>query len=44
MRAIFAPRLGPTDLALAILYLLVLPLRHDRSVNQVLQCGEGMIH
>jgi hypothetical protein len=40
MRAIAAPRLGPTDLAFAILHLLALPLRHDRSVDQVLKCGK----
>jgi hypothetical protein len=26
------------------LYLLTLPLCHDCSVNQVLECREGMIH
>jgi hypothetical protein len=41
---IAASRLRPTDLALAILHLLALLLCHDCSVNQVLKCGEGMIH
>jgi hypothetical protein len=41
---IAASRLGSTDLALAILHLLTLPLCHDCSVNQVLECREGMIH
>jgi hypothetical protein len=44
MRAIATPRLGPTDLALAIFHLFVLPLHHDRSVDQVLKRGEGVIH
>jgi hypothetical protein len=39
---IAASKLGSTDLALAILHLLVLPLCHDCSVNQVLECREGM--
>jgi hypothetical protein len=39
-----ASRPGSTDLALAILHLLTLPLCHDCSVNQVLECREGMIH
>jgi hypothetical protein len=43
-RAIAASRLRPTDLALPILYLLALLLCHDCSVDQVLKCGEGMIH
>jgi hypothetical protein len=43
-RAIAASRLGPTDLALAILHLFTLPLCHDCSINQVLKSGEGMIH
>jgi hypothetical protein len=43
-RAIAASRLRPTDLALAILHLFALPLRHDRSVNQVLKREEGVIH
>jgi hypothetical protein len=43
-RAIAAPRLRPTDLALAIFHLFALPLCHDCSVNQVLECGECMIH
>jgi hypothetical protein len=43
-RAITASRLTSTNLALAILHLLALLLYHDRSVNQVLKCGEGMIH
>jgi hypothetical protein len=43
-RAIAASRLGPTNLALAILHLFVLPLCHDRSVDQVLKYGEGVIH
>jgi hypothetical protein len=42
--AIAASRLRSLDLALAILHLLALFLRHDRSVNQVLKCGEGMVH
>jgi hypothetical protein len=29
---------------LAILHLFTLPLCHDCSVNQVLECEEGMIH
>jgi hypothetical protein len=33
-----------TDLVLVILYLLALLLCHDRSVDQVLKGGEGMIH
>jgi hypothetical protein len=41
---IAASRLGSTDFALAILHLLTLPLCHDFSVNQVLECREGMIH
>jgi hypothetical protein len=41
---IAASRLGSTDLALTILHLLTLPLRHDCSVNQVLECREGVIH
>ena len=40
MRTIVASKLGFTDLALAILHLLVLLLGHDRSVDQVLKCGE----
>jgi hypothetical protein len=44
MRAIAASRLGSTNLTLALLHLFVLPLYHDRSVNQVLERGEGMIH
>jgi hypothetical protein len=43
-RTIAASRLGSTNLALAILHLLTLPLCHDCSVNQVLECREGMIH
>jgi hypothetical protein len=43
-RTIAASRLGSTDLALTILHLLTLPLCHDCSVNQVLECWEGMIH
>jgi hypothetical protein len=43
-RTITASRLGSTDLALAILHLLTLPLCHDCSVNQVLECREGVIH
>jgi hypothetical protein len=42
--AIVASRLGSTNLALAILHLLTLLLCHNCSVNQVLKCGEGMIH
>jgi hypothetical protein len=41
---IAASRLRPTDLALVILHLLALLLCHDCSVDQVLKCGEGMIH
>jgi hypothetical protein len=41
---IAASRLRSTNLALAILHLFTLPLRHDCSVNQVLKSGEGMIH
>jgi hypothetical protein len=44
MRAIAASSLRSTDLTLAILHLFALPLCHDCSVNQVLKCGEGMIH
>jgi hypothetical protein len=44
MRTIATSRLGSTDLALAILHLLTLPLCHDCSVNQMLKCREGMIH
>jgi hypothetical protein len=43
-RTIAASRLRSTDLTLAILHLLALLLCHDRSVDQVLKCGEGMIH
>jgi hypothetical protein len=43
-RAIAASRLRSTDLMLAILHLFALPLCHDCSVNQVLKCGECMIH
>jgi hypothetical protein len=43
-RTVAASRLGSTDLALVILHLLTLPLCHDFSVNQVLECREGMIH
>jgi hypothetical protein len=42
--AIAAPRLRPTNLVLAILHLLTLLLYHDCSVDQVLKCGEGMVH
>jgi hypothetical protein len=42
--AITAPRLRPTNLALAILHLLALLLYHDCSVDQVLKGGEGMVH
>jgi hypothetical protein len=42
--AIAAPRLGSTNLALAILHLLAFLLCHDCFVNEVLKCGEGMIH
>jgi hypothetical protein len=42
--AIAAPRLGPTNLALAILHLLALLLCHDCSVDQVLKCGAEMVH
>jgi hypothetical protein len=44
MGAIAASRLGSTDLTLAIFHLFALPLCHDCSVNQMLKCGEGMIH
>jgi hypothetical protein len=44
MRTIAASRLGSTDLVLAILHLFALPLCHDCSLNQVLECREGMIH
>jgi hypothetical protein len=44
MRVIATPRLRANDLALVILHLFVLPLRHDRSVDQVLKCGEGVVH
>jgi hypothetical protein len=44
MRTTAASRLGSTDLALVILHLLALSLCHDCSVNQVLECREGMIH
>jgi hypothetical protein len=43
-RTIAASRLGSTDLTLAILHLFVLPLFHDCSIDQVLKCGEGVIH
>src|SRR5688500_19785057 len=43
-RTIAASRLGSTDLALTILHLFTLPFCHDCSVNQVLECREGMIH
>jgi hypothetical protein len=43
-RAIAASRLRSTYLALAILHLFALPLCHNCSVDQVLKCGEGMIH
>jgi hypothetical protein len=43
-RAIATSRLRSTDLTLAILDLFVLPLCHDCSTNQVLECGKGMIH
>jgi hypothetical protein len=42
--AIAASRLRSTNLALAILHLLVLLLCHDCSIDQVLKDGEGMIH
>jgi hypothetical protein len=29
---------------LAILHLLALLLYHDRSIDQVLKCGKGMVH
>jgi hypothetical protein len=44
MGAIAASRLRSTNLTLAILHLLVLLLCHDRSIDQVLKGGEGMIH
>ena len=43
-RAVAASKLGSTDLALTIFHLLALSLRHDRSINQVLECREGVIH
>jgi hypothetical protein len=43
-RAIAASRLRSTDLTLVILHLFALPLCHDCSINQVLKCGEGVIH
>jgi hypothetical protein len=43
-RVIAASSLRSTDLTLVILHLFTLPLCHDRSVDQVLKCGEGMIH
>jgi hypothetical protein len=43
-RAIAASRPRSTNLALAILHLFTLPLCHDCSINQVLECGKGMIH
>jgi hypothetical protein len=43
-REIAASRLRSTNLALAILLLLALLLYLDCSVDQVLKCGEGMIH
>jgi hypothetical protein len=43
-RANAAPRLRPIDLVLAILHLFALSLHHDRSVDQVLKCGEGVVH
>jgi hypothetical protein len=43
-RAIAASRLRSTDLTLVILHLFTLLLCHDCSVNQVLECREGMIH
>jgi hypothetical protein len=44
MGAIAAPRLRSTNLAPAVLHLLALLLCHDCSVDQVLKCGEGMVH
>jgi hypothetical protein len=44
MKAIVASRLRSTDLTLAILHLFALPLCLNRSVDEVLKCGEGMIH
>ena len=41
---IAASRVRSTDLALVILHLLALLLYHDRSIDQVLKGGEGMIH
>jgi hypothetical protein len=43
-RAIAASRLRSTDLMIAILHLFMLPLCHDCSINQVLKCGEGVVH
>ena len=44
MKHAAASRLGSTDLALTIFHLLALSLCHDCSVNQVLECWEGVIH
>jgi hypothetical protein len=41
--AIAASRLRSTNLALVILHLVLL-LYHDCSIDQMLECGEGMIH
>jgi hypothetical protein len=41
---IAACKLRLTDLALVILYFLAFLLCHDCSVDQVLKCGEGMVH
>ena len=43
-RMIATSRLRPTNLALVILHLLALLLYHDCSIDQVLKCGEDMIH
>jgi hypothetical protein len=37
-------RLRSTNIALAILHLLALLLSHDFSIDQVLKCGEDMVH
>jgi hypothetical protein len=43
-RVIATSRLRSINLTLAILHFLALVLCHDRSVDQVLKCGEGMVH
>jgi hypothetical protein len=39
-----APSLRSTDLALHVFHLLVLPLSHDGSIDQMLKGREGMVH